>query len=344
MAGPIRIGIVGLGKMGRIRLDTIRRNPVDALSGLCNRSPVALDGFPSVPFFTDYRDLLDEDLDAVVVATPNQVTPEIVIAALGKGFHVFAEKPPGRTLADIRAIQKAEQEHPGLNVKFGFNHRYHDAVMEAKALVQSGEIGEVLWMRGIYGKAGGPGFEKGWRSDREIAGGGILLDQGIHMLDLFRYFCGDFGEVKSMVATSFWPIGVEDNAFALLRNGRGQIAIIHSSTTQWRHTFLLETCLTRGLVTVSGILSSTRSYGFAERLIVARREDPEHATAFGNPPETVTTWDRDLSWEREMNEFGRSILTGAPPVHGTTEDALKVMELVEAVYRGDPATGGKKRR
>jgi predicted dehydrogenase len=210
--------------------------------------------------------------------------------------------------------------------------------------VESGEMGDVLWMRGVYGKAGGIGFAKGWRSDRETAGGGILLDQGIHMLDLFRYFCGDFGEVKSMVATSFWPIGVEDNAFALLRNHRGQIAMIHSSATQWRHTFLLETCLAGGLVTVSGILSSTRSYGFAERLIIARREFEDRATAFGNPRETITSFDRDRSWEREMEEFGRCILDGTPPVHGTTEDALKVMELVDRIYRGDPVRSGKNPR
>jgi predicted dehydrogenase len=189
-------------------------------------------------------------------------------------------------------------------------------------------------MRGVYGKSGGVGFEEGWRSDRLTAGGGILLDQGIHMLDLFRLFGGEFDEVRSMVTNSYWPIEIEDNAFALLRNQEDVVAVLHSSSTHWKHTFLLDLCFTDGHLTLEGILSSTGSYG-PEMLIVSRRQFEDETFALGKPRQEVVYFDTDRSWEREIQEFVDCILNGKPIEVGTLHDAWKTMELVYKIYAAD---------
>jgi len=330
----IRVGIVGFGRMGRLRAEVIARHPAMQLVGVADPTGVP-QGMPEgCRFFECAEALLQQETDAIFVCTPNAATADIVVAALGARRHVFCEKPPGRNLADVRKIRDAEARHPSQKLKFGFNHRYHDAVREALSVVRSGGLGRLLWIRGVYGKSGGVGFEESWRSKREIAGGGILLDQGIHMLDLFRAFCGDFDEAKSFVGTSYWKIGVEDNAFALLRNKEGQVAMLHSSATQWKHLFSLEIFLSEGYLEVNGILSSTRSYG-RETLIMARRQFGGEGYALGNPREEIMYFDQDHSWAREVAEFADCILHDRPVTVGTSEDALRAMELVYRIYEGD---------
>lgn len=336
----INIGIIGLGKVGLLRKALIEKDPSLCLRAICDTTKPNIATMAGCLFFEHYQDLLDSDVDAVFVATPNRVTPEIVIAALNRNKHVFCEKPPGRTVQDIELIQAAERKSNGRVLKFGFNHRYHGAVMEAKKIIDSGIYGRILWIRGVYGKSGGLNFQKEWRSNRDVAGGGILLDQGIHLLDLFRYFLGDFSEIKSFVNTSCWDIDVEDNAFALMRTMNNQVAFIHSSSTQWKHTFSMEIGLEEGYVNIHGILSSTRSYGQGEQLIVAKKQFEDEAHAVGNPQETITFFDRDCSWELEIKEFISCIEKHTPVSQGTSTDALEVMKLVHGIYNNDPRSAG----
>ena len=335
----MKVGIIGLGKVGKIRMNVINNQPDLSLEGICDIVPPEQNESHNCESYENYHDLLKTDIAAVFVCTPNKFTPGIVISALNNKKHVFCEKPPGRNLNDIRAIIKAEQRNKELKLKFGFNHRYHGAVMEAKSIVESGRLGRILWMRGIYGKSGGVDFEKQWRSNKEIAGGGILLDQGIHMIDLFRLFCGDFTEVKSFVTNSYWNIDMEDNAFAILRNEKNQVAMFHSSSTQWKHTFSLEIFLEEGYVIISGILSSTRSYGHGERLITARKQFENASSAMGNPHEELTYFDQDRSWELEVEDFVDCIKNDKKAIIGSSEDALKAMELVYKIYNADTKWG-----
>jgi predicted dehydrogenase len=329
----LKIGVIGLGKMGSIRIGELgQRKDVLLLAGSDPNESLWPD-FPSTRVTSDYRDVIGADVDAVFVCTPNRFTPEVVIAALDAGKHVFAEKPPGRTVDDVRKIIEAEQRHPGQKLKFGFNHRYHAGIQEAKRIIDSGRLGPVLWARGIYGKSGGNGFEREWRSSKALCGGGILLDQGIHMLDLFRFFMGDFVEVKSMVTTAFWNIELEDNAFALLRDRVGRVAMLHSSSTQWKHRFNLELYTTEGFVAVNGILSSTRSYG--EETITVAHKRIDQVTATGKPREEVIYFDTDPSWALEVDEFIKSVRSGSEIVYGSSSDALAAMELVHAIYHAD---------
>lgn len=334
MSGVLKVGIIGFGQIGKVRAKAVAANPNLRLIGVADPNLREERPEENLNTTSDYRELLTWDLDAVFVCTPNAVTAEIVVAALDNSKHVFCEKPPGRDLDDVQLMLEAKARNLKPKIKFGFNHRYHDSVQEALSIIQSGRLGSLLWLRGVYGKSGGEGFENIWRSRREAAGGGILLDQGIHMLDLFRLFCGDFEEIKSFVTNSYWKIDVEDNAFAMLRNKQNQVAMLHSSSTQWKHTFSLEIAFSEGYVAIQGILSGTRSYG-RETLIVARRQPGDLVYPLGNPHEEMSYFNQDVSWQREVDEFADCILHDRPILHGSLDDAAKAMELVYSIYRSD---------
>lgn len=331
MTRRLRAGIVGYGYMGEIRRRNIDEFDGIELVGVVD--PFAAGRLPaSVAVYDSYQELVAAGIDALFVCTPNHVTPEAVIYGLEHGCHVFSEKPPGRTLGDIQRIVDAERRHPELKLVFGFNHRYHPGITDAKAIVDSGSLGRILTLRGVYGKSGGQGFERSWRNNPAEGGGGILLDQGIHMLDLFRFFCGDFDEVVGFINAAYWKIPVEDNAMVLLRNRAGQVAHLHSSATSWKHTFRLEIGLERGYLTISGLLSKTGSYG-RETLLVGRRPASGEASALGNPREELTYYDSDPSWIAQVDRFVDCILTNTPVTESSAHDALRVMEIVDTVYR-----------
>jgi len=328
---PLRAGVVGMGRVGHRRAKCIADHPALELSAVCDIDPGQAEQWPNVRFTTDYRELIAEDLDLVFVCTYNNAAPLVVVEGLRSGKHMFCEKPPGRNVADVEKIVAVERANPGLKLKFGFNHRYHHSVMEAKRMIDSRRFGRILWMRGVYGKCGGIRFENEWRNDQNIAGGGILLDQGIHMLDLFRFFCGDFTDVKSMVSTAYWNTPLEDNAFAILNNPQGQVALLHSSATQWKHRFALEICLEDGYINLEGILSSTRSYG-DETLTFARKQFEDTSRAFGRPREECIYFDTDESWALEVADFVECIREDRPVLSGNSYDSLRVMQLIERIY------------
>ena len=198
-----KVGIAGYGIVGERRKKFIELNPNLNLVAICDKLKEKRDDIEDdISFFTDYRDLLNLDLDIIFVCMTNDIAPEVTISSLKKGLHVFCEKPPGRNVTDIEEVIKAENNSKNQILKYGFNHRYHDSVILAKELINKGEFGEIISLQGVYGKSRIVSFEGGWRSSKEIAGGGILLDQGIHLLDLIRFFSGEFNEVKSFVIPS----------------------------------------------------------------------------------------------------------------------------------------------
>ena len=272
------------------------------------------------------------DLDVVFVCTPNNLIPQVAVKALNSGRHVFCEKPPGRCLADIQSFCAAELANPGCRLLFGFNHRHHPGITDAKAIIDSGALGDILTLRGVYGKGGGYDYHTSWRNDPAIGGGGILLDQGIHMLDLFRLFVGEFSEVIGMRGITAFDVPMEDNAFVLLRTPRGQMAQLHSSATSWRHIFRLEIGCEKGYAVISGLLSKTGSYG-RETLVVGRRPAQGERAALGNPREETIYYDTDPSWDIEVAHLVECIRQNKPVEKGTSLDALRVMEIVDCIYR-----------
>jgi len=331
---PLTIGIAGYGVVGKRRRQFIDLHPQLTTVAVCDRTLPGEGVFDDgVRYARGYEDLLGMELDAVFVCMSNDMAAEVTIAGLEAGLHVFCEKPPARNVAEIEAVIDHERRHPGAKLKYGFNHRYHDSVRDALAIIESGELGRVVNLRGVYGKSKMISFgqDSDWRTRREIAGGGILLDQGIHMVDLLRLFGGEYTDIHSFVSNDFWRHDVEDNAYALMRTESGVVAMLHSSATQWRHRFNLEITLERGTLILSGILSGSKSYG-AETLTVAWAADDD----IGDPKEQTTRYNQDNSWRDEIAEFAEAIINGDPIANGSSEEALKTIELVYRIYCADP--------
>lgn len=334
MTKMLRVGIAGYGVVGNRRRQFIDSNPFLRTVAVCDQRLPGNGMFDDgVRHFSHYQALLETPLDALFVCMSNDMAAEVTMAGLNAGLHVFCEKPPARDVPELLRVIEREKAHPDLRLKYGFNHRYHDSVRDALALVSGGELGGVLNLRGIYGKSQFITFgqDSDWRTKRAISGGGILLDQGIHMVDLMRLFGGEFTRVHSFVSNDFWKHDVEDNAYALMRTEEGVVAMLHSSATQWRHRFQLEIALEKGTVILSGILSGSKSYG-AETLTIAWAAGDDR----GDPREQTTRYNEDNSWRDEIDEFAEAIVNGSGVHNGSSLDALRTMQTVYRIYCADP--------
>ncbi|MEH6632313.1 MAG: Gfo/Idh/MocA family oxidoreductase [Halopseudomonas aestusnigri] len=323
-------GIIGFGYMGEIRKRVADQFDELEVIGVSEVSAEKRAKVKGCPVFETYEELMVLDPDILFVCTPNVSSPEFCIRSMQSGKHVFCEKPPGRNLQDIQNIVNAQL--PSTKLMFGFNHRFHPAVLKAKAVIDAGRLGNVISLRGVYGKSGGQDFKSSWRNEKAISGGGILLDQGIHMLDIFRFLGGDFPVVKCITSKSYWDFPVEDNACVILMNEQGKLASLHSSATLWKHTFRFDVTLEEGYLSVQGLLSKSGSYG-REQIIIARRQFENETEAVGNPAEELTYFDKDLSWELEMKEFLSCIVEDREVTISSAYDALKVMEIIDTAYK-----------
>ena len=325
----IRIGIAGFGKIGQLRCKILSSMENIQIVGIydVNKPDTSYPG----EFFRSYEDLLNSNIDAVIICAYNTVLADYTTKALDCGIHVFCEKPPAMNIAQLNPVFNSLKQS-GKVLKYGFNHRYHYSVIEAKKIIDSGEMGKLLWMRGVYGKAGSIDYDQNWRNYKKFSGGGILIDQGIHMLDLMRFLSNDeFQKVHSYITTAYWNIKVEDNAFILMKSNKGITASMHSSATQWRHKFLLELCFEDGYLNLDGILSGTRSYA-PETLIIGKKEFEDVTYAMGKPKETLISFENDHSWELEIEEFIKAIRGTDNIKQGTLNDAFETLSLVERVY------------
>ena len=327
----MRCLILGYGYMGKIRYRVLKEHPDVKEIGVydpgIDPSKENLGGN-----YLSGSDIPWNRFDVVFVCTPNNVTAALCVKALKHCGHVFCEKPPGRSWEDLCGIAEAAEANPKHTLVFGFNHRLHPSVQAAKALIGEGGLGTILYINGTYGKSGGAKYRKSWRNQKDIAGGGILLDQGIHMLDIFQHFLGPLLVQGGVLFDGFWKCGVEDNAFVLLKSKEGVPAFLHSSATLWKHTFRFEMGCQNGYLAASGLLSQSGSYG-REQLIVGKRQFEDEALAQGNPREEIIYFDRDESWKQEIDEFLSAVKEGRGAVHGTLEEAKQVMALVRDIYQ-----------
>ncbi|MGH7517727.1 MAG: Gfo/Idh/MocA family protein [Gemmatimonadales bacterium] len=274
---------------------------------------------------SDWRRAVERpDVDLVCVATPNGLIAEIAEAALAAGKHVLVEKPMGRNLGEAERIRAAART-AARRLKVGFNHRYHPAIAEAKRRLDAGEIGDVINLRCRYGHGGRPGYEKEWRGSRELAGGGELTDQGVHVVDLIHWFAGVPASAFALLQTAVWPLGeLEDNGFGLFRYAGGGIAAFHTSWTQWKNLFSFEVFGTRGAVIMEGL---GRSYGPETLTVHVRR--PEG----GAPLSTHEVFEgEDVSWRREWTDFVSAVTQGSSML-GSPEDGVIAMAMLDALYR-----------
>jgi predicted dehydrogenase len=265
----------------------------------------------------------DTRVDVVAVCTSNKFLAPIAIAALGAGKHVLCEKPMGRNAGEAAAIAAAANVADRV-LKVGFTLRFHPALRKARSLCANGELGPLFFIRAVYGHGGRPGYDREWRGNPDEAGGGELLDQGIHLLDLSRWFLGDLEVVAGLTPRWHWDVApLEDNAFILLRARTGEVASLQTSWTMWKNRFSFEVFCRDGYVRVDGLGGS---YG-AETLTVGRRR-----MAGGVPEENSTAYDTtDQSWDADWRDLVTAIETGREPEVGP-DGGLAAMRLVDDVY------------
>jgi len=292
----VRVGIIGAGLIGRKRALSL---PADVkLEAVCDVNRERGEQF-AAEFGCGYEQSWEKVVEnpkigAVIVATTHDWLTPIGVAAIKAGRHVFLEKPGARGLEEFNKLLAAHKQNPVV-VMLGYNHRYHPGIQKAKELIDSKKFGEVMFVRARYGHGARLGYEKEWRFVKEISGGGELVDQGPHLVDLVNYLVGPMDEVVGFTGTMFWKTPLEDAAFWVMRNKKGQIAQLSVTCVEWKNIFSFEVMLGKAKIQIDGL---GRSYG-KERLTLYKMKSemgPPEVEEFEFPEE-------DLSWQRENDIF-----------------------------------------
>jgi predicted dehydrogenase len=331
-----RAAIIGCGLAGRKRAFAL---PAGAIAVCCDssaaRAEALASALPAASVTAHWQSAVRQaEVNLVIVATPHDLLAPIARAAAAAGKHLLLEKPGARCAAELDTVAWAARRS-GVLVRLGFNHRFRRAFRKAREIWASGALGDIMFIRGRYGHGGCAGCETEWRAQPERSGGGELIDQGLHLIDLSRWFLGEFTSVAGRAPTYFWNMPVEDNAFLLLENASGQVAFLHASWTEWKNLFSFEIAGRRGKLEIAGLGGS---YG-VERLTWYRMT-PEMG-----PPETLA-WEypmEDDSWEAECAEFLDDIRLGRQPQPGIA-DAQAALGIVERVLRENGRESRRKGR
>jgi predicted dehydrogenase len=327
MSPPIpRVALIGCGLVGQKRLKLL---PPGTVAVVCDlelaRARALASQSPGCLATDSIEDAIGAPgVDAVMIATVNASLASLATQAVRQGKHVLIEKPAAISLKELEALATAATRSAAL-VRVGYNHRYHPACLKALEIFRSGALGPMMFVRGRYGQGGRIGYDKEWRADPRLSGGGELIDQGVHLIDLAGIFLGEFTQIEGHTATYFWKMPVDDNAFVSLRNAAGATAWLHASCTEWKNLFSFEIYGRNAKLHWEGLGGS---YGL-ERLTLYKML-PEMG-----PPET-TVWEfprGDESWKIEMDEFFEDIRLKRAPVPGLKE-ARAALSVVEKIYAG----------
>ncbi len=331
----MKVAIIGCGLIGQKRAKSLTHSLIKNAAKEKVELTVCVDQirekaeslakqYPGCVALADWREAVNrEDVDIIVIATLHASLAEIGLAAVAAGKHILVEKPAGRRASELEPVITAAKKSGAL-ARVGFNHRYHRAFQKARELVNNGELGDLMFIRARYGHGGRVGYDKEWRAQPELSGGGELIDQGVHLIDLARWFLGDFNEVNGSAHTYYWNMPVDDNGFLLLRTPKQQVAFLHASCTEWKNLFSFEIYGRIGKIDINGLGGS---YG-VERISFYKMS-PEMG-----PPETFI-WEfpmADNSWEMEFAEFIEDIREKRQPEAGL-QDAYAALTIVEEIYR-----------
>jgi predicted dehydrogenase len=323
--GKFGVGIIGCGLIGQKRALALGlEGQVVACADINLGRAEQLANRFSTKAYANWQDLLAlPEVDIVVIATLHDSLAQISLAAIKAGKHVLVEKPAARSAKELEPVVTAAK-NTNIKVHVGFNHRYHRSLQKAKAIVDSGVLGELMFVRARYGHGARLGYDQEWRSDPKLSGGGELIDQGPHLIDLSRWFLGDFSEVQGFAHTYYWNMPVDDNGFMLLKTPKQQVAFLHASCTEWKNLFSMEIYGKVGKLDLSGLGGS---YGL-EKLTYYKML-PEMG-----PPETIS-WEypmADDSWAVEMAEFYEDIRLNRQPAAGLN-DAYQALIIIDQIYK-----------
>ena len=337
MPSPFRFALIGCGAIGRFRAQALSRTPGAQLavaSDIEEGRGRAFEQEFGAKFLPDWQAAIASDVDAVIVSTHPPLHAVMAVAALDSGKHVLCEKPLGRNPEECRRMLDAAARC-GRHLATGFNYRFYPAIVTARQVLDSGRIGELDHIRSFAGHPGGREFTQPWVYDEAVMGGGALMDNGIHILDLTRYFLGEVAEVHGYRTDRVWKhTPCEDNAFALLKSTTGKIATLQASWTEWRgYRFWIEVYGTRGCVRASypPMLAEARWFD--------QLDERPRRRYFLYPVFQVIERLRSYRWTvinslaAELAEFVR-VATGSakPSVAATGFDGLRAVEVVRAVY------------
>jgi len=318
--------IIGCGLIGRKRLAALPAGSklVVACDTNLSRAEELLKLAGTGRAVVNFKEAVtDSRVDAVIVATVNSELAPISAAAIRAGKRVLVEKPAGISVKQIDELIALAKKHK-VCVRVGFNHRFHPAFRKAREIFESGVMGEMMFIRARYGHGGRVGYDKEWRANPKLSGGGELIDQGIHLIDLAGWFLGAFKKVAGHAPTYFWDMPVDDNAFLSLRTVKGQTAWLHVSCTEWKNLFSFEIYGRHTKLHIEGLGGS---YGI-EKLYHYQMK-PE----MGIPDTKVYEFPgADESWKLELAEFESDIRANHKPDAGLAE-AKAALKIVEAIYR-----------
>jgi len=320
----MNVGIIGCGKIGQKRAESLGDNTLKAVADIHLQSAYDLAmKYEGVKVFSDYKELLKiPEIDIVIVSTVNNMLAPIASDAMRAKKHVLIEKPGAIHHSELDVLILLAEKY-NVQVKVGYNLRYHPAINKAIFICREGDIGELMFLTIHYGHGGRLGYNKEWRSNKEISGGGELEDQGVHCIDLAQCILGDLSLISGKIKTYFWDMKVEDNAFLILENEKGNIAQIQVSCTEWRNTFSLEIYGKTGKLKVEGLGGS---YG-TEKLTLYKML-PE----MGIPQITTFEYAQpDNSFEKEFIQFVNFIWFKEEP-WSNLKESQKILKIVDEVY------------
>lgn len=324
----LSVAIVGAGGIGRIRAQSVlesNQGRVLRVADVDRGRASELAALCSAAASVEWREAVsDPGVDAVIVSTPTKFHAEIAIQALEGGKHVLCEKPLARTVEESRRMVEAARRNKRV-LMTGFNYRQMGHVRKAQELLKSGAIGPACFLRCRYGHGGRPRYEEHWCTDLDLSGGGVLQEQGIHMVDLVRVFLGEPARVLAETRRYFWNFPeVEDNCFCLFEAPGGRLAQVHTSWTQWKNILEIEIFGRDGYLRLEG---RDGHYG-PQRLTWGKRQ-PSH----GRPVEETFTFEgMESSWNCEWREFLGLVKAGAFSSE-VARQGLETQRLVEAAYR-----------
>ena len=320
-----KIGIIGCGLIGKKRSQSLGlKGKLIACADPDIDRAKKIASSKEIKVFKDWKKLLEvKEIDIVIIATPHNQLFKIIIQAYKMKKHILVEKPGSKNLKEmIKIISKVKNNK--IKIKVGFNHRYHPSIIKAKKIIKSGIIGKPMYLRARYGHGGRPRYEKEWRAKPSISGGGELIDQGSHLIDLSRLFLGEFSEVTGFIYTYFWKMSVEDNAFLTLKTNSNKIAFLHVSWTEWKNMFSFEIFCSHGKLDINGMGGS---YG-QEQLTLYKM-----SKKMGIPKQRKWRFKlKDISWKTEINDFYDDIIYNRKP-KVNLNDAYQNLKIINKIYK-----------
>ena len=319
-----KVGIIGCGLIGQKRAKSLGlRGNLIACADINVNNAKKIAHNKNVKIYNSWKKLLQiKEIDIVIISTFHNQLGKILLEAYKKNKHILVEKPGTKNLKEIKKIISKIKGNK-IKIRIGYNHRYHPSIIKAQEIIKSGGIGKIMYLRGRYGHGGRFKYENEWRAKKSISGGGELIDQGSHLIDLSRLFLGEFDKIEGFVNTYFWKMSVEDNAFLTLKTKSNKVAFLHVSWTEWKNIFSFEIFCSHGKLDINGMGGS---YG-QEQLTLYKM-----SKKMGIPKQKKWRFKlQDISWKTEINEFYDDIIYNRKP-KANLNDAYQTLKIINKIY------------